>query len=258
MDNLEIYRDTLIYLFLLMVVFLATVVPALLAMRRMRARGRHMRKAGGRMGYEPWSGKDSLLMVELERLGVLEPSGAGAVFHPLHRQEARRRAWLFDLLAGQSGWRRYVLRDRAAGSTRTVVLVQSEVLDSPYLMVEPENPPSKALGRLADRIEHMHGLDTVELPIGARAVPGIRIRTRSGHQAEALRVVMESGMLDVLRREKNLAIRAHGPTMVVVRPLSPTDTREVGSLLTTAETLVSGLEGAAPRKESSRPEDRNE
>jgi hypothetical protein len=246
MDELEIYRDTLIYLVLLMVVFLATVVPALLAIRRMRARSRHMRKAGGRMGYEPWSGKESLLLRDLEQLGVVEASSTAAVFHPLYREEARRRSWLFDLLAGQSGWRRYLLRDRAAGSTRTVVLVHSDAMDSPYLMVEPENPRTRALGALADRIETLHGLEPLELPMGVRPVPGIRIRTRTGRQAQALRVVMESGLLETLRREKDVAVRAHGSTMAVIRPLSPTDPRQVGALLTTAETLVSELEGAAP------------
>jgi hypothetical protein len=253
MDDLELYRDTLIYLFLLMVVFLATVVPALLAMRRMRARGRHLRKAGARQGFEPWSGKEGVLLSELERLGVVETSGTAAVFNPLYREETRRRAWLFDLLTGQSGWRRWLLRDRAAGSTRTVVLIRSETLDCPYLMVEPENPRTRALAKLADSIETLHGLEPLDLPLGVRPVPGIRIRTRPGQQAEALRVVMESGLLETLRREKDLAVRADGQTMAVVRPLSPTEPKQVAALLTTAETLVSRLEDAARRTMPSVP-----
>jgi hypothetical protein len=250
MDDLEIYRDTLIYLVLLLVVFLATVVPALISLRRMRARGRQMRKAGGRHGFEPWPGKEAVLMRELERLGVVESPGAAGIFHPLYREETRHRSWLFDLLTGQSGWRRYLLRDRAAGSTRTVVLIQSETMDCPYLMVEPENPRTRALGRLADSIETLHGLEPLELPAGVRPVPGIRIRTQAGRQAEALRVVMESGLLETLRREKDLAVRAHGNTMALVRPLSPTEPREVGALLTTAETVISSLENAARPGES--------
>lgn len=253
MDDLQLYRDTLIYLFLLTVVILATVVPALLALRRMRARTRSMRKAGGRQGFEPWSGRDEVLLKELQRLGVVETSVAAAVFHPLYREEVRRRSWLFDLLTGQSGWRRYMLRDRAAGPTRTVVLVQSDGMECPYLMVEPESPRSRALAGLADRIETLHGLEPLELPLGVRPVPGIRIRTRAGHQAEALRVVMESGLLDTLRRERDLALRAEGHLMAVVRPLSPTEPREIGALLATAETLVSELETAAPSRGGTDP-----
>lgn len=245
MEELELYRDTLIYLFLLVVVFLATALPALLSLRRMRARGRRLRQAGGRVGYEPWTDDDGVLLRSLERLGVVETSAAAAVFNPLYRAETRRRAWLFDVLAGQSGWRRYLLRDRAAGAMRTVVLIQSDVLDSPYLMVEPERPRTRALGTLADRIEQLHGLEPLELPLGVRAVPGIRIRTRADAQPEALRVVLESGLLETLRREPDLAVRAWGNTMAVVRPLSPTDPRQVAALLSVAETLISRLEDAA-------------
>jgi hypothetical protein len=251
MGELELYRDVLLYLFLLLVVTLATVVPALLALRRMRARGRRMRKAGSRQGFEPWSGKEAVLLAELARLGVVDSSEAAAAFHPMYREEMRRRWWLFDLLTGQSGWRRYLLRDRAAGPTRTVVLVHSETLDTPYLMVEPENPRTKALGALADQIETLHGLQPLELPRGVRPVPGLRIRTQAGREAEALRVVIESGLLETLRREHDLAMRAHGKAVAVVRPLSPTDPRQVAALLSTAEMLVSELENAAGRSRES-------
>jgi hypothetical protein len=251
MDELELYRDALLYLFLLLVVTLATVVPALLALRRMRARGRRMRKAGSRQGFEPWPGKEAVLLGELARLGVVDSSEAAAAFHPMYREEMRRRWWLFDLLAGQSGWRRYLLRDRAAGPTRTVVLVHSETLDTPYLMVEPENPRTKALGALADQIETLHGLQPLELPRGVRPVSGLRIRTQAGREAEALRVVIESGLLETLRRQHDLAVRAHGNVVAVVRPLSPTDPREVAALLSTAEMLVSELEDAARRSGAS-------
>lgn len=245
MDDLDLYRDTLIYLVLLLAVTLATVVPALISIRRMRARGRRMRKAGSRQGYEAWSGGDGLLLAELARLGAIEAAEAAAVFHPLHREEMHRHWWLFDLLAGQSGWRRYLLRDRTAGATRTVVLVRSDILDSPYLMVEPENPPVKTLAALADRIENLQGLEPLELPAGVRPVSGIRIRTRSGMQAEGLRVVKESGLLEILRREKDLALRCHGTGVAVIRPLSPTEPGQVAALLATAEVLVSRLEDAA-------------
>ncbi|MFN2348873.1 MAG: hypothetical protein ABR558_04755 [Thioalkalivibrio sp.] len=248
MDELEVYRDTLLYLVLLVAVTLATVLPALIALRRMRARAKSMIRAGSRQGFAPWSGLDTVLLVELTRLGVLDSVEAGMVFHPQYREEGGRRWWLFDLLTGQSAWRRYLLRDRAAASTRTVVLVISETLDSPYLMIEPENPRNRALGTLADRVETLYGLEALELPSGTRPVPGIRIRSHPGEQAKALGVVMESGLLETLRREHDLALRARGKAFALVRPLSPTEPRQIASLIGTADVLVSELESAARRQ----------
>ncbi|ACL72610.1 hypothetical protein [Thioalkalivibrio sulfidiphilus] len=250
MDELEIYRDTLLYLFLLIVVTLVTVVPALIALRRMRARARRMRTAGSRQGFEPWAGQQVLLLKELVRLGIIESIEAGMVFHPQYREEGGRRWWLFDLLSGQARWRRYLLRDRAAGPMRTVVLIYSDILDAPYLMAEPENPRFAAFGHLADRVETLHDLVPMELPPGVRPVPGLRLRTHPDEKDEALRVVMESGVLESLRREHDLALRASARAFAVIRPLSPTEPREIATLLGSAEVLISELETAARRRES--------